>query len=104
MAAAKSDALAGTEKVLLPGSGSLLLGEKTVTDPPGKLPAIVGVTTTVTVELAPAWSAAMVQTTVKFDVVAEQLPDPAVAESYVNGIPAVLRSSLNVTCVAKSGP
>src|SRR5271167_4012175 len=104
MATAKSEAFADTEKVLLEGFGSLLFGEKTVTSPPVKLPALVGVTTTVTVVLVPAGSAAIVQTAVELEVVAEQLPCPAVAETKVSGRPAVLKSSLNVTCVARSGP
>src|ERR1700722_7212879 len=105
MATVKSDAFADTEVVLLAGFGSLFGGgENTVTEPPVKFPAIVGTTTTVTVVLAPACSAAIVQTAVVFEVVAEQLPDPAVAETNVSGIPAVLKSSLNVTCVARSGP
>src|SRR5882762_9744720 len=98
----KSEAVAGTVTLLFPGTGSLLLAEDTVTAPPLKLPAVVGVKIIVTVAVEPDWSGAMAQTRLVLPEVWLQ-PD---VELKVTGITvaAVLRSAVTVMLVATSGP
>ncbi len=77
----------------------------TLTAPPLKLPAVVGVRTMVTVAVEPDCSDVIVQTAVLFPVaVWLQLPDVAVAEFKVTGTPVALRLSVTVMFVARSGP
>ena len=102
MSTVKSEAVAGTLTLLFPGTGSLLLAEDTVTAPPLKLPAVVGVKIIVTVAVEPDWSGATAQT--RF-VVPDVWLQPDV-ELKVTGTTVVagLRSAVRVMLVATSGP
>src|SRR5215470_5626335 len=102
MLTVKSVAVAGTVTESFPGTGSLLLAEETVTAPPLKLPAVVGVTVIVIGAVEPDCSGAIAQTRLTFPEVCVQ---PEV-ELKVTGTPVTegLRLAVTVMFVATSGP
>src|ERR1700682_6549078 len=100
----KSVAFTATMDELFVGTGSVLLAADTLTAPPLKLPPVVGVTTMVTVAVDPDCNEFIVHTAVLPVAVWLQLPDVAVAELNVTGMPLAPRLSVIVMFVARSGP